>query len=560
MKRARDWSPAQASLMPPSPRDWLKEDHLVYFLLDLVPSLDLGEIDQVIQAKDGRGTRPYSARMMVLLMLYGYCIGKVSSRKLEKATYEEVPFRVLCAGHHPDHCAISNFRKTHLKALGGLFHQILRLCQEAGLVKLGHVALDGTKLKASASKHKANSYAGLERNEERLVAEIEELLKQAASVDAEEDARFGEDRTGEELPDGLRSKSERLQRIQKAKAALEADAALTKALERKSQAERSAAKAKEQGDQDAAAAARAEKAAAIAGEAANEAIEQAQRIAEDAAALAEKLNSEADDAKSRRSATLAGNVALKAEKTLEATIAALCDDESDDDDQGGAATTAAGQVDRRSANDADALPERRVKADADGYPVADAQRNFTDPDSHLMKDGNGYSQAFNCQAAVDEAHQVIVAACLTNQASDSQHLVPMLNAVIENCGAPPITFTADAGYSSEVNLKHCEDVGTDAYIPCSRKTPDPKAEGDAKPSQAKPKSPIMQAMAEKIATEEGRAKYARRKFVGEAPFGNIKAARGFRQMLLRGIEQTRHEWNLICAGHNLLKLYKARTA
>ncbi len=547
--------------MPPSPRDWLKEDHLVYFLLDLVPSLDLSEIDLVIQSKDGRGTRPYSARMMVLLLLYGYCVGTVSSRKLEKATYEEVPFRVLCAGHNPDHSAISNFRKTHLKALGGLFHQILRLCQEAGLVQLGHVALDGTKLKASASKHKANSYAGLERNEERLVAEIEELLKQAESADAEDDARFGKDRTGEELPDGLRTKSERLQRIQKAKAALEADAALTKALERKSQAERSAAKANEQGDQNAGASARAEKAAGVATEAANEAIEQAQRIADEAAARAARLKTEADDASSKRSATLASNVALKAEKALEATMAALCDDESDDDDdQGGAAVTAQVEVDGRTANDTDALPERSVKADADGYPVADAQRNFTDPDSHLMKDGNGYSQAFNCQAAVDEAHQVIVAACLTNQANDSRHLVPMLNAVIENCGAPPTTFTADAGYSSEENLKHCEDVGTDAYIPCRRKKPDPKAEGDGKPRPISSKSPILHAMDEKIATEDGRAKYARRKFVGEAPFGNIKAARGFRQMLLRGIEQTRHEWNLICAGHNLLKLFKAATA
>ena len=206
------------------------------------------------------------------------------------------------------------------------------------------------------------------------------------------------------------------------------------------------------------------------------------------------------------------------------------------------------------------FPERSIKADADGFPVADAQRSFTDPDSHVMKDGNGYSQAFNCQAAVDETHQVIVAACLTNQANDSQHLVPMLNAVIENCGAPPITFTADAGYSSEENLKHCKEVGTDAYIPCSRKKRDPKAKEADKPGPIASKSPILQAMSEKIATEEGRAKYARRKFVGEAPFGNIKAARGFRQMLLRGIEQARDEWSLICTGHNLLKLFKAARA
>ena len=543
--------------------DWLKEDHLVYFLLDLLPTLDLGAIEQVIQSKDRRGTRPYSARMMVGLLLYGYCVGKVSSRRLEKATYEDVPIRVLCAGHHPDHCAISNFRKAHLGALGGLFHQILRLCSEAGLVQLGHVALDGTKLKANASKHKANSYKGLERSEERLAAEIEDLLKQAELADAAEDARFGKDCTGEELPEGLRTKGERLRRIQEAKAALEAEAALTRALERKSQAERSAAKAEERGEQDVAARARAEKAAGVAEECAQEAIKQAQHVAEEAAARAAKLRADADDAATKRAATLASKAAKTAEKALETTVEALRDRDDDDTDQGGSSEATDAEAGEARATEL-ALPERRVRADADGNPAESAQRSFTDPDSQLMKDGNGYSQAYNCQAAVDEAHQVIVAAGLTNQASDAQHLIPMLNAVIENCGAAPTTFTADAGYSSDENLKHCEDVKTDAYIPSRRKTrkPEPEPEGeDAATSESKESSSSRtEAMDAKIATEEGRAKYRRRKYVGEAPFGNIKQARGFRQLLLRGIEQTRHEWSLICAGHNLLKLFRAGTA
>jgi len=561
MKRCKEWNPAQASLLPASPSDWLKEDHLVYFLLDLLPQLDLSAIEHVIQSKDGRGTRPYSPRMMVGLLLYGYCIGKVSSRKLEKATYEEVPFRVLCAGHHPDHCAISNFRKTHLAALGDLFHQILCLCQRAGLVKLGHVALDGTKLKANASRHKANSYAGMERSEKRLVKEIEELLKQAASADAAEDERFGKDRTGEELPEELRIRSERLKRIGEAKISLEADAALTKALEKRSQAERSAAQAAERGEQDAPAHARAEKAAETADECAQEAIAQAQGIADGAAERAAKLRADADDAAGKREATFASKAAIRAKKALDETIEALCD-EDDDENQGGASGARGSAASKSPSSDQPSLPERSIKADVDGYPVGKAQRNYTDPDSQLMKDGNGYSQAYNCQAAVDEENQVIVAACLTNQANDSQHLIPMLNAVIANCGAAPDTFTADAGYSSEENLEHCEAVGTDAYIP-SRRKPSKSESGQENPAASiSADSPTTRraAMDAKIATEEGRAKYRRRKWVGEAPFGNIKQARGLRQLLLRGKEQARHEWSLICTGHNLLKLFRARLA
>ena len=547
MKRSKDWSPAQPSLLPPSPMDWLKEDHLVYFLLDLLPTLDLREIEAVIHAKDARGTRPYNPRMMVGLLLYGYCVGVVSSRKLEQATYENVAFRVLCADNHPDHSAISNFRKTHLAALGNLFHQILQLCSEAGLVKLGHVALDGTKLKANASKHKANSYAGLEKNEERLLAEIKDLLRQAEEADEAEDAKYGKDRTGDELPDELIRRSDRLRAIQEAKAALEAGAALTKALEKKDQAVASAEKAEAKGPDDEAAIARAERAEALANEAANEALEQAANLADEAAKRASELKESAVTAAEKAEAARAAAAVQKAEEALAATEALLCDsDDQGDDDQG-----------LRSSGPDLSMPSRRVKARANGEPVASAQRSFTDPDSQLMKDGTGYSQAYNCQAAVDEEHQVIVAAGLSNQANDSPHLIPMLGAVIENCGAAPETFTADAGYSSEENLAFCEEAGTDAYIPSRRKTR-PKKEGEAKDTPVTSKTPRASAMDEKLRTDEGRKKYRRRKFVGEAPFGNIKAARGFTQFLLRGLHQVPDEWKLICTGHNLLKLFRAK--
>ena len=235
---------------------------------------------------------------------------------------------MLCAGNHPDHSAISLFRKTHLAALGNLFHQILKLCQEAGLVKLGHVALDGTKIKANASKHKANSYSGLERNEDKLVAEIQDLLKKAAEEDAAEDERFGRDRTGDELPDELRRREDRLRVIEQAKAALEADAALTKALERKEQAAKSAAKARES-EGDKSSDARAEKAADLASEAAQEAIDQAKKIAVAAANRAQELKDRASDASSKSKATLAAKAQQKAEETLAATEALLSEDDED---------------------------------------------------------------------------------------------------------------------------------------------------------------------------------------------------------------------------------------
>ena len=182
MKAYRDWNPRQLSLLPVNPMDWLPENHLVHLLLEVLKELDLSAIEQIVQGKDHRGKRPFPPRMMVGILLYGYCTRLFSSRKLETATYEDIGFRVLCGGNHPDHCTINTFRKTYLPQLSGLFVQVLRMCEEAGLVKLGHVALDGTKIQGNASKHKAMSYAVMKRKEEELTAEIEELLKNAEAV------------------------------------------------------------------------------------------------------------------------------------------------------------------------------------------------------------------------------------------------------------------------------------------------------------------------------------------------------------------------------------------
>ena len=399
MKSYRPWEPDQSFLFPPSPRDWLPEGHLVFFLLDLVAGLDLSEIEGAIHAKDARGNRPHDPRMMTALVLYGYCVGVTSSRRLERATHEDVGFRVLSGDQHPDHTAISTFRKRHLSALSDLFVQVLRLCQEAQLVKLGHVALDGTKVQANASKHKAMSHARMMKSEQELIVEVEAMLRRADECDAAEDELYGKDKRGDELPDELCRRESRLKKLAEARQALEAQAAKRHAEKKRAQAQRAQKKAEE--------------------------------------------------------------------------------------------------------------------------------------------------------------HQIIIAAGASNQAPDVEYLKPMLEQAVANCGATPAVFTADAGYWSDDNARFCEELGTDAYIATGRQkhgTPGPDDQGSKKGNE----SELRIQMRDKLRTEDGKAKYTRRKAVAEPPFGQIKEARGIRRFLLRGMDQARQEWSLICAGHNILKLFRAQ--
>jgi transposase len=223
-KRFRTCDLDQVFLLPPSLQDWVPEDHLARFVADITDQLDLSGILAVYQRKDGRGMAAYHPVMMVRLLLYGYCRGIVSSRKIERATYEDVAFRYLAADQHPDHDTIADFRQTHLQSLAGLFTQALRLCDKAGLIKLGHVAIDGTKLKANASKHKAMSYERMEEKEKQLREEVDKLLQQAAQADAEEDVKYGKGKRGDELPAELARRESRLKKIAEAKAALEQEA------------------------------------------------------------------------------------------------------------------------------------------------------------------------------------------------------------------------------------------------------------------------------------------------------------------------------------------------
>jgi chemotaxis protein histidine kinase CheA len=392
---------------------------------------------------------------MVKLLLYAYCTGTPSSRRIEQATYEEVPYRVLAANQHPDHDTLAAFRQQHLQALAGLFTNVLALCQHAGLVKLGHVALDGTKVLANASKHKAMSYGRMGEAERKLEAEVAALLAQAQQVDAAEDARYGKGRRGDELPAELARRESRLAKIREAKAALEAEA--------KAQAA-------------------------------------------EAAAAAESKRAER-------------------ERKAEAT-----------------------------GRQPKGRPPR-VPDPAQATPAPKAQRNFTDPESRIMKDGatKGFVQAYNAQAAVDSHAQVIVAAAVTQAANDKQQLVPLLSEVVANCNEAPAAASADSGYFSEAAVTSHALAGIDLYVPPDRQK---HGEAPAPPPRADDGTAIG-AMRAKLQTVAGHAVYALRKAIVEPVFGQIKDARGFRRFSFRGLPKVQAEWLLICLTHNLLKLFRA---
>jgi len=224
VKPHRPWAPGQTYLLPPSPRDWLPEGHLALFVWEIMDQLDLTAIERAMSLKDSRGTVPYSPRMMTALLLYGYATGVFSSRRIERATHEDVAFRVLAAGEHPHFTTVNEFRRVHRAPLSELFLQVLKLCRRAGLVKLGHVSLDGTKVQANASKHKAMSYERMGETERRLKAEIEGLLSRADAADAAEDTKIGVGQRDEDLPEELRRREVQREKIRAAREALEREA------------------------------------------------------------------------------------------------------------------------------------------------------------------------------------------------------------------------------------------------------------------------------------------------------------------------------------------------
>jgi transposase len=446
-KTYRDWSPDQPSLFPPAPRDWLPEDDLVYFLLDTVASFDLAPFFAYYE-RETRGQPPFHPRMMVSLLLYCYATGTRSSRKIMRRCQVDVACRIIVGDDIPGFRTISDFRKTHLDRLEALFVEILKLCALAGLAKVGTIALDGTKIKASASRHKAMSYDRMPEEEARLKREIATILGEAESADATEDAAHGPGSRGDELPQELVRRQSRLAKIQEAKALLE-ERARTEAAE-------DAARRQEEGK-----------------------------------------------------------------------------------------------------------PPPAV-APADAVPEAKAQINFTDPESRIMKVSNkGWDQCGNAQAVANE-HQIILAADVTDQTNDKRQAVPMIDQTRANLEAAGVkravgAAVMDSGFYSEANTQALESRGIDPYVATERLKHHeeiPQAPRGRIPADLSAK----QRMARKLRTKKGRAVYAKRKGIIEPIFGQLKQVLGFRQFSLRGLALMRGEWRLLCAVHNLLKLWRSAQA
>ena len=444
-RKFREYDNTQGLLLPPSLKDWLPSGHLAYFIEEVLYSVDLSDFFNDYESREGRGAPPFSPMLLLKVLLYCYAAGVFSSRKIAKACIEDVACRYLAAQQRPDFRTFIKFRSRHLEKFQQIFAQVIQIAREAGLVKLGHVSVDGTKMKANASKHKAMSYEHMLKAEEKLSKEISELLKRAAEVDTEEDAEYG-DHDGYSLPDQLAFKEGRQKAIKEAKARLE---------------ERAAKRAEEEN-------ARREK----------EAREKAKR------------------------------------------------DEN----------------------------PKAYRKEPDPKPKPKEQENFTDAESRIMLDGatKGFVQGYNCEVAVDDTNNLIVATAVGNCAADNVYLLPIIDRVEATLGAYPDKVTADAGYKSEANLIGLEARCIDGYVACGREVYDPRI--GAPRGRIPSNTTYTERMERKLLTKKGRKQYKRRKTTAEPPIGWLKHILGFRQFLLRGALKVRAEFNLVCLGLNLRRM------
>jgi transposase len=429
----RPCAPDQSLLFPPSPRDWLPEGHLAFFVADTVAALDLQAFYAPYEG-DGRRNQPFDPQMMVTVLLYAYATGTFSSRRIARKLEEDVAYRVLAAGNFPAHRTIAEFRQQHLAAFEALFVQVVKIARETGVVKLGALAVDGSKVKANASKRKAMSYGRMRDEETRLREQIAALTAQAEASDAAEDAALGPDVRGDELPAELQRREERLATIAAAKARLEA---------RQAEEDRAKGRAPD------------------------------------------------DGRKSRGTKPFARDF---------------------------------------------------------GVPPDDAQDNFTDPESRIMKTSYGFDQCYNGQIAVDETTQLIVATGLTNCAADNAELLPLITRAQAALGGTPPEVLADAGYRDDDTFVALETRQITAYVSLAR---------EGKPvATPNPTHEATQRMAERLASERGRTRYRRRKAIVEPVLGWIKEALGFRRFSLRGAANALGEWNVICLAVNLKRLHR----
>jgi transposase len=434
------YEPQQQMLLPQALQDWLPEGHLAYYISDTIDSLDLSAF-HARYAGGGSRNQPFHPAMMVKVLVYGYATGVFSSRKMAKKLHEDVALRVLAAGNYPAHRTICDFRAVHLKELSELFVQVVKLAKECGLVKLGTVAVDGTKIKANASRHKAMSHERMKKSELELKAQIDALLAKAKAAD---DAEKNEPEL--DLPAEITRREDRLAVIQ----------------------------------------------------AARERLEERQR--------------QADTARGR----------------------------SADDD---VPPDAGGTSKKKS----------RFKYKF-GEPKPDAQENFTDPESRIMKHaGGGFDYSYNAQAAVDDTAHIIVAAELVNNAADSGQLPTVLAALRRNTGADPKQVLADAGYRSETMFEQLRDHPAELIVALGR-------EGKKDMVIDASKRPLCAAMAEKFKSAATQAAYRKRKWLSEPPNGWVKSILGFRQFSMRGLIKAQAEWKLVCAALNLRRMAKMMSA
>ena len=440
----------QVYLLPPSLQEWLPSNDLAWLIIDAVSEIDLSTFYRKYRP-DGRGQAAFEPSMMVALLLYAYSLGIRSSREIEKLCERDIGFKVVAANLVPDHCTISRFRKDSGPLLKELFNQVLKLCQEAGLVKVGVVALDGSKVKANAALEANRTYGHIER-------EVQRMLDEAEAMDAEEDRLYGPDKRGDELPAELADRTSRKARFSACKKRLEQEAV--------------------------------------------------QKAAEQQSKIEERKAEEAETGKKKRG---------------------------------------------------------RKHQEPDPTPSPEAKANVTDPESRIMKTRKGYVQGYNSQAVVTE-EQIIIAAEVTNQENDYDQLHPMLDTAQENLKAiaprktPKIkTALADAGYASNANFATEEPEGPELLIATQRdwKQRQKTAESSSPRGRIPKCLTLTQRMERKLSTKRGRALYKKRGQTVEAVFGQIKDNRGIRRFMRRGLEACSEEWKLICATHNLLKLWRS---
>lgn len=413
----RAYNPEQTLLLPPSLNDWLPADHLAHFINETVDELELdGFYDKY--EEDGRRNQPFEPRMMLKVLVYGYSTGTFSSRKLAKKLEEDVAFRYLAANNFPHHRTICDFRKQHLELFEDLFVQIVQIAQRVGLVKLGTVAIDGTKIKANASKHKAMSYKRMKEEQKKLKSEIEEIkreisarTKRAENEDEEEDRQYGKDKRGDELPAELQRREDRLRKIREARKEL----------------------------------------------------------------------------------------------------------------------------------------EERVKAEKDKKPEDKAQINFTDSESRIMKTKDGFDQCYNVQSAVDAEAHIVVAVAVSQSSSDTESLIPMVDAVKENTGKHAKKTLADAGYRSEKNFQGLADRELYALVSLGR-------EGKPEPNISNEDLKLTAEMQRRLKSKKGKELYKKRKAIAEVPFSWLKAGMGFRKFSVRGVAKVVGESFLAFLALNIKRL------